>query len=79
MVLQFVTSGSIFDYFLNATEPDFSPKPLTPLAPKYRFLLALLFTLIAIYTQIVKAQTTRTEEKVQTAEVATTNNHLANE
>jgi len=45
MELTFITSDSIFDYFLNATEPNFSLKPLTPLAPKYRFLLALLFTL----------------------------------
>jgi hypothetical protein len=79
MELTFITSDSIFDYFLNATEPNFSLKPLTPLAPKYRFLLALLFTLIAIYTQIVKAQTTKTEEKVHTAEVATANHQLASE
>jgi hypothetical protein len=79
MELTFISSGSIFDYFLNATEPNFSLKPLTPLAPKYRFLLAFLFTVIAIYTQIVKAQTTRPEEKVQTTVVATSNNHLANE
>ena len=79
MELEFVTSGSNFDYFLNATEPDFSPKPLPPLAPKYRFLLAFLFTVIAIYTQIVKAQTTRTEEKVQTAVSTSSNKHLASE
>lgn len=66
MELELITSGSIFDYFLNATEYlIFHLNLFTPLAPKYRLLLAVLFTLIAIYTQIVKGQTNRTEEKVQ--------------